>query len=84
MQIFTMVAGILCMLAVCSMPFRRSFCRVVPFGRFRLTRIFFIVTWKPWAFFVRRLRDPRIRESAYSYYGPMSLIFLLACGPLEW
>jgi hypothetical protein len=46
-------------------------------GRFRLTRIFFIFTWKPWAFFVQRLHDLRKRESAFSYYGPMSLIFLL-------
>jgi len=47
-------------------------------GRFRLTRIFYVVTWRPWVFLGKRLRNPRRRESFFSYYGPMSLIFLLA------
>jgi hypothetical protein len=46
-------------------------------GRFRLTRIFYAATWRLWAFFAGRLSDPRRRESAFSYYGPLSLIFLL-------
>src|ERR1035441_10509034 len=47
-------------------------------GRFRLTRIFYVMTWRPWVFFGKRFRNPRRRESFFSYYGPMSLIFLLA------
>jgi hypothetical protein len=46
-------------------------------GRFRITRIFYIATWGPWAFLARRVRNPRKRESVLSYYGPSSLILLL-------
>src|ERR1019366_5985352 len=33
--------------------------------------------WKPWRFFAGIARDARKRETAYSFYGPLSLIFLL-------
>jgi hypothetical protein len=46
-------------------------------GRFRLTRIFYIATWKPWAFFAQRIGNARKRETALSFYGPLSLIVLL-------
>jgi hypothetical protein len=46
-------------------------------GRFRITRIFYIVTWRPWAFFTQWLHNPRKRETAFSFFGPLSLIFLL-------
>jgi hypothetical protein len=78
MQVFTLFFGILCLFAVLFDAFQTIILPRRASGRFRLTRIFFVVTWKPWAFFVKRLRHPRIREAAYSYYGPMSLIFLLA------
>jgi len=47
-------------------------------GRFRLTRLFYISSWIPWRFFARRIRNTRIRETVFSYYGPLSLILLLA------
>jgi hypothetical protein len=46
-------------------------------GRFRLTRVFYIVTWTPWAYVTNRIRDPRKRETSFSFYGPLSLILLL-------
>ena len=46
-------------------------------GRFRLTRVFYVVTWTPWAYVTNRIRDPRKRESSFSFYGPLSLIILL-------
>ena len=46
-------------------------------GRLRLTRIFYILTWMPWRFVALRIRHPRKRETALSFYGPLSLIFLL-------
>jgi len=52
-------------------------------GRLRLTRIFYILTWIPWRFVATRIHHPRKRETALSFYGPLSLIFLLvvwACG----
>lgn len=77
MGFFTMVAGILCLFAVLLDAFQTIILPRRASGRFRLTRIFYILTWKPWVFFTRLCHDPRKRESAFSYYGPMSLIFLL-------
>ncbi|MGA7856874.1 MAG: potassium channel family protein [Terracidiphilus sp.] len=77
MQIVTLIAGIACLFAVLLDAFQTIILPRRATGRFRLTRIFYIATWRPWVFFARRLHDPRKRESAFSYYGPMSLILLL-------
>jgi hypothetical protein len=77
MRIFTLIAGIVCLFAVLLDAFQTIILPRRASGRFRLTRIFYAATWKPWVFFARRLHDPRKRESAFSYYGPLSLIFLL-------
>jgi hypothetical protein len=78
MRIATLIAGVICLFAALFDAFQTIILPRRATGRFRLTRLFFLVTWRPWVFFVRRLRDARKRESAFSYYGPMSLIFLLA------
>jgi Ion channel len=78
MQIVTLIAGLVCLFAALFDAFQTIILPRRATGRFRLTRIFYIATWKPWAFFTTRLHDLRKRESAFSYYGPMSLIFLLA------
>lgn len=77
MRIVTFIAGIVCLFAVLIDAFQTIILPRRASGRFRLTRLFYIATWRPWVFFTSRLRDPRKRESAFSYYGPMSLIFLL-------
>ncbi len=46
-------------------------------GRFRLTRLFYVLTWTPWKFCSNLIRDPKRRETAFSFYGPLSLILLL-------
>ena len=48
-----------------------------PSGRFRITRLFFIATWGPWALIGRNIKSKRIREDFYGIYGPASLILLL-------
>jgi hypothetical protein len=48
-----------------------------PVGRFRITKLFYILTWKPWAAIARHTRDPKVREQFYSMYGPASLLLLL-------
>ncbi len=78
MRIVSMVAGIFCLFAVLIDAFQTIILPRRASGRFRLTRIFYVATWKPWVFFARRIPSPRKRESAYSFYGPLSLIFLLA------
>ncbi|MGD0938162.1 MAG: potassium channel family protein [Terracidiphilus sp.] len=77
MRTFIFFAGIACLFTVLLDAFQTIILPRRASGRFRLTRIFYILTWKPWAFFAKRLHDPRRRESAFSYYGPLSLIFLL-------
>src|SRR5271166_4451980 len=78
MRIVTLVAGIACLFAVLLDAFQTIILPRRATGRFRLTRIFYIATWGPWVFFTKRLSDLRRRETAFSFYGPMSLIFLLA------
>ncbi|MGD0732993.1 MAG: potassium channel family protein [Terracidiphilus sp.] len=77
MRIVILIAGIVSLFAVLLDAFQTIILPRRATGRFRLTRIFYIVTWRPWTFFAKRLHSPRRRETAFSYYGPMSLIFLL-------
>ena len=77
MRILALIAGIVCLFIVLLDAFQTIILPRRATGRFRLTRIFYIATWRPWAFFARRIRNPRKRETAFSYYGPLSLIFLL-------
>jgi hypothetical protein len=77
MQLVTMLAGIVCILAVLLDAFKTIILPRRATGRFRITRIFYILTWKPWVFLTSQLHDPRQRESVFGYYGPLSLIFLL-------
>src|ERR1700691_2112668 len=78
MHIFTFMAGVVCIFAALFDAFQTIILPRRATGRFRLTRIFFLVTWKPWVFFTKRLCGLRTQETAFSFYGPMSLIFLLA------
>jgi hypothetical protein len=45
--------------------------------RFRLTRMFYLSTWKPWRAIARKLRG-KTRENFISFYGPASLLVLFA------
>jgi hypothetical protein len=47
-----------------------------PVGRFRITKVFFFVTWGPWAFVASHWPWRRSREQIYSFYGPLSLLLL--------
>src|ERR1051325_2800907 len=46
--------------------------------RFRLTKMFYQSTWLPWAAIARRMRGKKRRESFLSFFGPLSLLALLA------
>ncbi|MGA2534743.1 MAG: potassium channel family protein [Terracidiphilus sp.] len=78
MRIATLLTGIVCLFAVLLDAFQTIILPRRATGRFRLTRLFYIATWWPWVFLTKRLHDLRKREAAFSFYGPMSLIFLLA------
>jgi hypothetical protein len=47
-------------------------------GKIRLTRVFYVLTWRPWSTVVGRIRNRRLRETGFSFYGPLSLLFLMA------
>jgi hypothetical protein len=48
-----------------------------PQGRFRITRLFFLVTWRPWVAMCDAINSRRVRDQLYSIFGPLSLILLL-------
>ena len=77
MQIFTLIAGAFCILVVLLDAFQTIILPRRATGHFRITKIFYASTWGPWVFLAGRLSDPRRRETAFSFYGPLSLIFLL-------
>ena len=83
MRVVTMLLGVLCLLVVLLDAFQTIILPRRAAGRLRLTRIFYILTWMPWRFVASSIHHPRKRETALSFYGPLSLIFLLvvwACG----
>src|SRR5947208_13489434 len=47
--------------------------------RIRLTRYFYLITWRAWRAIARRVRKPSRREALLGFYGPLSLIVLLSC-----
>jgi Ion channel len=46
--------------------------------QFRMTRFFYRFTWIPFSAVVGRIRNRRRRDSLLSFYGPLSLLLLLA------
>src|ERR1022692_2446646 len=51
--------------------------------RFRLARMFYRSTWRPWSWIARRMRATNRRETFLSFYGPLSLLVLfcdVGCG----
>lgn len=77
MRMLALIAGIACLVVVLLDAFQTIILPRRATGRFRLTRIFYIVTWTPWVFIASRLGKTRRRETFFSFYGPLSLILLL-------
>lgn len=46
--------------------------------RFRITRLFYRTTWRSWKFLINQVPAPKKREALLGFYGPMSLILLIA------
>lgn len=46
--------------------------------RYRMTRLFYVSTWRPWRAAARLFRKAKRREAFLSYYGPLSLLFLFS------
>jgi len=73
-----LIAGILCLFFALLDAFETVILPRRANGRFRLTRLFYIVTWRPWRWVARHVRHPRKRETMLSFYGPLSLVLLIA------
>jgi hypothetical protein len=77
MRIAALIFGLLfCMGAILD-AFQTIILPRRPTGRFRITRLFYIVTWVPWAAVARHTRNRKLREQIYSTFGPGSLLLLL-------
>ncbi len=77
MRMVALIAGIFCLVVVLLDAFQTIILPRRATGRFRLTRIFYLLTWRPWVFVASLLRNVRKRETFFSFYGPLSLILLL-------
>ncbi|HUA93635.1 MAG TPA: potassium channel family protein [Terracidiphilus sp.] len=77
MRVLALIAGIVCIITALFDTFQTIILPRRATGRFRITRIFYALTWQPWTFFARNLHNPRKRETVFSFYGPLSLILLL-------
>jgi hypothetical protein len=77
LHIFLFCAGIACIFIALLDAFQTVILPRRAIGRFRITRIFYILTWWPWSHVAGCIRDARKRETAFSYYGPLSLLLLI-------
>ena len=51
--------------------------------QFRMARFFYRTTWHPWVALANRRRSKKRRDALLSYYGPISLLFLLVMWALS-
>ncbi|WP_213804647.1 potassium channel family protein [Granulicella sp. dw_53] len=77
MHLVALIAGLICCLGVALDAFQTIILPRRPTGRLRITTLFFALTWGPWSILVPRIRNKKVREQAYSIYGPSSLLLLL-------
>lgn len=78
MAVLTTVVGLLLVLLVLQDAFETIVLPRRVVRRFRLTRLFFQVTWGPWSALAGRVRADARRERYLGFFGPLSLLLLLA------
>ncbi len=76
-QVAAFIAGLICCLAVALDAFQTIILPRRPAGRLRITRLFSVLTWKPWSTLAPHIGNKKVREQVYSIYGPLSLLLLL-------
>ena len=76
------LAGIVLLIAVLRDAFETIILPRRISRRFRLTRMFYRSTWVPWRGIARHL-GPKLREGMLSWFGPFSLLLLLALWALS-
>src|SRR5215471_17051508 len=78
MRIVGSIAGLVIILAVLLDAFETIVLPRRVQRSFRLTSWFYRNTWRPWARFSKHITSTSRREAYLSYFGPLSLIVLLA------
>ncbi|MFZ0911246.1 MAG: potassium channel family protein [Candidatus Acidiferrales bacterium] len=78
MRILETIAGIAILFIVAIDAFETVVLPRRATRRIRLARIFYRMTWRPWRAIGRKLHRPKVRESFFAYYGPLSLLMLLS------
>src|SRR5260370_2469509 len=78
MRVFVGILGLLLMFGTLWETFESIILPRRVTRRFRLTRLFYQVTWAVWSAVNPRLPSKKLRESHLSYYGPLSLLILFA------
>ncbi len=78
MHIFSAIAGALSILAILLDAFETVVLPRRVRRTFRISSWFYRRTWIPWRGIARRIQGQSRRENFLGYFGPLSLIFLLA------
>lgn len=78
LKIFAVILGILLILLVLWETFETIVLPRRVTRQFRLTRFFYRSTWRPWVAVASLRRTKKLRDATLSYYGPLSLLLLLA------
>jgi hypothetical protein len=78
LKIFAVILGVLLILMVLWEAFETIVLPRRVTRQFRLTRFFYRATWRPWVALASLRRNKKKRDSMLSYYGPLSLLLLLA------
>ena len=77
-KILATVAGFILFFAILRDSFETIILPRRVTRRFRLSRWFYLSTWSLWSTIARKIRQGNRRETYLSYYGPLSLLLLLA------
>ena len=78
MRIFCFLLGLCLVTGVVLDAFQTIILPRRPKGRFRITRIFFLLTWRPWVALSELAKNRHVRDQLFSIFGPLSLLLLLA------
>ncbi|HEY7405396.1 MAG TPA: potassium channel family protein [Candidatus Angelobacter sp.] len=78
LKLFAVIGGVLLVLVVLWETFETIVLPRRVTRQFRLTRLFYRATWKPWVAMAGLRHTKKKRDSLLSYYGPLSLLLLLA------
>src|SRR2546429_957320 len=77
MRILAIIIGVIFIIGILQDSFETVVLPRRVSRRFRLSRLFYTSTWMGWSSLARKMRPGNRREYYLSYFGPLSLIFLL-------